>query len=334
MPIHGLFTILQRKQVLNNRCLSTNCSLNFTVSRGKWNKTLQKCGYDSHPQTSLLTPVLMGGNYLGCTGEMLHPGSTCHWTAVQCLLLPPAMPRKEARTKYARELRSLQHFSVPSLVMQWPGKGLGRPLVQWEKAGGHSVSQWECSSDKQGGKRQGVGQSLCSGLGQRGEGRKAHGCDPFSFWTPETPWTRTSFAFSQAKGKHKYTWKQYLGSGLSPLQDPDYPLANPHSFAALAQTPAGFGKHHWSHGLSQAVQHSQQLRSRRGSGTVTSCSQSKSVMERWNIWFQVMERLSAALFFFSNILARLFTAKFKWRTVSQVKQIPGCISHCYLRCLD
>lgn len=34
------------------------------------------------------------------------------------------------------------------------------------------------------------------------------------------------------------------------------------------------------------------------------------------------EVVSCSLFF-SNILARLFTAKFKWRTVSQVKQIRG-----------
>lgn len=57
-----------------------------------------------------------------------------------------------------------------------------------------------------------------------------------------------------------------------------------------------------SHGLSQPSQCSHQLSSQGGSGIVTSRSRSKSVTERWNIWFQVMERLSAALFFFPTSL--------------------------------
>lgn len=82
------------------------------------------------------------------------------------------LPKKEARTKYVGELRSPQHFSVPSLVMQWPGKGLGRALVQWGKAGGRGqCSSGEVAVTSKERTDKGVGQSWRSGLGQRGEGR-------------------------------------------------------------------------------------------------------------------------------------------------------------------
>lgn len=110
--------------------------------------------------------------------------------------------------------------AFPGHAMAWKGTG-ERALVQWDKAGGRGqcfsagMSQWLARREKTGSRTVFVLRS-----GEKGWGKtKAHGCDPFSFCTAETPWASISFAFSQAKGKHKYMWKQDLGSGLSCMQD-------------------------------------------------------------------------------------------------------------------
>lgn len=302
----------------------------------KKKKPLQNCSYNSHPQSSFLTPVLMRGNNPGCTGEMLHPGCTCSWTAVNAFCSHQQCQR---RRQGPSMLGNWGTYSI-LLCLPWSCNGLERDWGGLWCSGtrqeeGDSVSQWECSSDKQGGKRQGVGHSSCSGLGQRGEGRQKPMAVIHSVSIQlRNPEPAPVLPFCRPKGNTNTCENKILGQVYHICRTLHYPLANPHSFTDSAQTPGGFGKHHWSHGLSQPVQHSEQLRSQEGSGTVTSCSQSRSVMERWNIWFQVMEKLSAApsFFFFSKILARLFKAKFKWRTVSQVKQIQGQAA-CYLCCL-
>lgn len=113
-----------------------------------------------------------------------------------------------------------KHSSVPSLVTQWPGKGLERELSSGTRQeGGDNVSKQECSSGKQGGKRRGVGQSSCSELGQRGEERQKPMAVVLSVSVQlRHPEPALVLPFLRPKG-NTYTWKQDLGSSLSHLQD-------------------------------------------------------------------------------------------------------------------
>lgn len=163
-----LFTILQRKQVLNNRCLITNVSLDFTGSRGKLNKTLQKC-FATHIHRPLsLLQSWWEGITLGALGALVGCCIQAPCAAEQLCNAFCSHQQCQRRKQGPSMLGKWEAYSIP-LCLPWSCNGLER---DWRglwcsgtrQEGGDHVSQWECSSDKQGGKRQGVGRSSCSGV--------------------------------------------------------------------------------------------------------------------------------------------------------------------------
>lgn len=310
-PIRAHFWIVCLLFCKGSRCLTraliTNFSQEFTGGKRKTKQNAAKV----HMQ--LIPTDLSPYSSLGCNETpWVH-----HWDAVpeQHVLLDtwarpklawPSPPAKDAERGgkeqarwgiegHAASLSALLGHAM-ALGRDWGDPRCGRA----RQDRGDSVSLWEWSSGKRGRKRQGAGEPACSGLRQRGEGRQ----DPTALIHPVSVQLRhpepapVSPYLRPEVGRHKLSWKQDLGSSPSRMQDLALHLTQTQLSWPRSNPSKVWKASHRSRGLSQPSQCSHQLSSRRGSGTVTSRSLSKSVMERWNIWFQVTERLSAALSFF------------------------------------
>lgn len=122
--------------------------------------------------------------------------------------------------------------------------------------------------------------------------------DPCHFlhsWHPEL--APATLVLGPEAVRHKCAPKQDLESCPSCTQDltPTQPNS---SYYWLLWIPAVSGRSPWPGGPFLTSWPFLWLSSQRRSQIITSCCRSRSVMERWNIRFQITERLSAVFFFF------------------------------------
>lgn len=220
-----LFTILQRKQVLNK---SSHYKFFAGVHRGQEENEAECCkrSHAAHTHRPLsLLPPRMQRNALGAPLRCRAPAARAagRLSEAQARVAFSSRQRCWRRRQGAGALGNRGARSIP-LCPPRPrnglGEGPGRSPLRQGKAGqdrADSVSLWEWSSDKWGRKRQGAGEPACSGLRQRGEGRP----DPTALIPPVSVQLRhpepapvSPYLWPEV-GRHKLSRKQDLGSSPS-----------------------------------------------------------------------------------------------------------------------
>lgn len=146
------------------------------------------------------------------------------------------------------------------------------------------------SKDMRGRKRWGTWESLGSGQGKVAREDKTPWLwsHPISVQLRHPEPALVSSLLGPEVRRCKFAWKQDLCLSPSCTQDPVLPLAPTQQYWPSPNPSKDWEASYRSRRLSQPSQHSHWLGSWSGSGTITPRSQSKSVTERWNIWFQVM----------------------------------------------